>query len=820
MISNLFLLAPIVKNKGIDADLNISKLSSLFVLLICLGVSFIVKADIAKADHLVDHSVILNTDTHELDITAKLLIFDNTETQFSRELILAGQTKQYFTDISSDFVRSNKPDRDIWLNFQLVSKANHATHWFLTIGQSYFEYLYVYFVNQQGEVVNSFSNFKDKQVDEISYPNHSFDFLLAEGQDYEVFINISSLAKIVSKITISSPSAFTRDAITTSLLEGGFFGALLIIFIYNLFVFLNSRDRVHIYYAGYVLMCGVCFLGIDTLAKQFLGADSFLNSDFAQASSSMLMFVFYLLFLQEHLSIYSEFPAAKRLYILYFIFIFFAIFLCAFVENYLLFITTYLALGFYSLLSFIPLFRLSIKGNINALVVLLAYFLPITFSSLFIVSDLGLMYMAQDDIGFLVKYACVLEFVILAFALANRFFKDRKSSYNFQREAIFNLQESERLKREFLATLSHEFRTPMNGVQGSLELISLSEPSVEIEKHVENARKSSKHMLSLIEDVLQFVEVDENPQLENIEFDLEDLLLELKAKYDERFKQKSVIFKISNIAVGKRYLADYKRIYLALKHLIDNGAKFTDKGSVELLVSDRYYGSRCELHFRIIDSGVGVPVHLQGDIFSFFRQGDGSSSRRFGGLGLGLTIAKKQINTLRGRLTFESVPNKGSTFIVAIPVNIISNSSKIEKYLVETTSDQRLRISERGQKHNPVLVVEDNELNQSVIKAMVQNLGYAVVLCSNGLEAFNWTEKNSASIILMDCQMPVMDGFEATKKIRHSENTNSELAIIAVTGNVSEPEIQQCYAAGMDEVLTKPIQKVEIKNILERWIES
>src|SRR5690606_21759842 len=153
-------------------------------------------------------------------------------------------------------------------------------------------------------------------------------------------------------------------------------------------------------------------------------------------------------------------------------------------------------------------------------------------------------------------------------------------------------------------------------------------------------------------------------------------------------------------------------------------------------------------------------------------------------------------DTLRGRLTFESIPNKGSTFIVVIPVNALSKTFKINKSDERNNLSKRLRVSERGKKYNPILVVEDNELNQSVIKAMVSSLGYEVVVCSDGLQALRWTENNTASIILMDCQMPIMDGFEATRKIRASENTNSDLAIIAVTGNVSEPEIQMCYAAG------------------------
>ena len=784
----------------------------------------LLSSSLAQADQQV---VYLHKEIQRIDLGTSAYTFDNSNGDFSAEQIIQGGADNLFVKNYQSFIRNESSNQEYWIRLKFSQQQGNANpgSWFLSISQSYFEILDVYFLDEQQQLVQEYHREKYQDTKGITYPENSFEFFLEEDESVTVYLSIRNLNKLVTRVSISSAEFFAKESIKRSLLEGGFYGALLIIFLYNLFIYINIKDKIHLYYSLYVLMCGVCFFGIDKLAKEYTGANSFFHTDFSQASSSMLMLVFFLLFIREHLELDKLFPKLDVIYKLYFIFILISIICFALVSSYLLFLLTYAGLILYILLSLYPLAVLSFRKNKNALVILIAYLLPIFFATFYIFSDLGWISMEISKIGMLVKFGFIVEFSILSFALGNRLFVLRKESYEFQKRAIKNLEESDLLKQQFLATISHEFRNPMNGVQGSLELIGLAKDLQEVSAHVDNAKASAKHMMNVIADILEFLELSNNDAgLEVVYFDLEELLDFFFKKYNERFQKKMVTFKISNLAVGRYYFGDVKRIRVALKHLLDNAAKFTRQGSVELLVSDHASSGKTELYFRIIDTGVGIPLEKQDVIFSFFRQGDASTSRSFGGLGLGLTIAKIQIDRLGGRLFFESTYEQGSTFFVTIPVQLEFN----EKHLAKKTSEpilqtgikDKTRVSQKGLKNFPVLLVEDNALNRSVLTAMLESLGFQVAVCVNGKEAVEWCQKNQASIILMDCQMPVMDGFEAARQIRADGNLNSEIAIIAVTGNVSEQEMEQCFAAGMDQVLTKPIQKADVARILNQWVDA
>ncbi len=378
--------------------------------------------------------------------------------------------------------------------------------------------------------------------------------------------------------------------------------------------------------------------------------------------------------------------------------------------------------------------------------------------------------------------------------------------------ARIEAEKSELAKGQFLATMSHEIRTPMNGVLGINQLLAATKLNQEQQDYVNTMTHSGQTLLAIINDILDFSKMSAGEmQLHSKDFDLKELVNETVNLLVEVALEKQIML-LRDIAndCPNMLKGDNHRLQQVLFNLLGNAIKFTHQGQVKLQVKIKSLNDdNVRLLFEITDTGIGISPEKLSKLFTPFTQADSSITRDFGGTGLGLTISKNIVEMMDGEINVKSTPDVGSIFSFELPFFIVSHA---ETSIIDNKFDD-LNISK---KH--ILLVEDNRINQKVASLMLKSLGCELTLACNGQEAIEYFENGQFDLILMDCQMPVMGGLEATKKIRQLESGASYIPIIAVTANAMESDKESCIAAGMDDFITKPLDKVELTKKIRYWL--
>jgi signal transduction histidine kinase/CheY-like chemotaxis protein len=382
------------------------------------------------------------------------------------------------------------------------------------------------------------------------------------------------------------------------------------------------------------------------------------------------------------------------------------------------------------------------------------------------------------------------------------------------RQAMILAEDAVKTKADFLATMSHEIRTPLNGVIGMANLLIDTNLNEEQKNYVQTLSRSAQVLLSLINDILDFSKIEAGKMhLESASFGFKPLLQDLRDMFTYPFEHKHIRYneKLSD-DLPKVVSGDMSRLRQVLINLIGNALKFTAQGSVTLeisVVEENDDGWR--IRFAVTDTGIGISKEAQEKLFEAFTQADSSTTRKFGGTGLGLSISKKLIHLMQGDLAVNSELGVGSTFFFII--NLGKSTEIITELRHTPTDDAILSTHEKT-----VLLVEDNKVNQLVASKLLQKFGYAYAIAENGEEALKQLAERSFDVILMDCQMPIMDGFEATKTIRLMEqHSGQHIPIIGLTANALDGDRERCMTCGMDDYSTKPIKIDELKDKLNYW---
>ncbi len=359
--------------------------------------------------------------------------------------------------------------------------------------------------------------------------------------------------------------------------------------------------------------------------------------------------------------------------------------------------------------------------------------------------------------------------------------------------------------------MSHELRTPMNGVLGMLQLLETTEMSEEQAEYAALASESTEHLLKVINDILDFSRIERSAlELEHIPFALGELIGSCAQAFQHSAVQRGLQLNL-RFPAGLEKLqvkGDPTRIRQILVNLIGNALKFTEHGSVSIepawqVLDDELIWFSCTVR----DSGIGISAERLELMFDAFQQADSSISRRYGGTGLGLPIARTLAERMGGTLHARSEEGQGSVFTLEIPLAL--------QYLAEPEAlPQLLAGHGKGRK---VLLVEDNPVNQTVIEAMLHSLGFEVSLAHDGIEAVEQARNGSFAAVLMDCRLPLVDGYEATRQIRQLPD-NAQLPIIALTANALQGDREECLQAGMNDYLAKPFKRTDLQRILQRWV--
>ncbi len=367
------------------------------------------------------------------------------------------------------------------------------------------------------------------------------------------------------------------------------------------------------------------------------------------------------------------------------------------------------------------------------------------------------------------------------------------------------------MKSQFLATMSHEIRTPMNGIMGYLDLLNATGLNQDQSEYLSDAKTASKMLLYLINDILDFSKIEAGKlSIEKTPFLLRNAIIDTVSLHALKAGEKGLkLLTEIDEHVPEAVIGDPTRLKQVIHNLVSNAVKFTEKGEVKVKVGSRKGpGNSSFIDFEVSDTGIGIEEQALKRLFKPFTQADSSTTRKFGGTGLGLAISSELVRLMGGDISVESAPNKGAIFRFSICLEISDGEAGILKKLAEIENNRdaaKLSQNTKNSMNARILLVEDNEMNRDIVITVLRHNNLTCDTAADGAEAVRAVKEKEYDIIFMDCQMPVMDGYESTRRIREIEAGKRHTMIVAMTANAMEGDRKKCIDAGMDDYLAKPL---------------
>lgn len=438
----------------------------------------------------------------------------------------------------------------------------------------------------------------------------------------------------------------------------------------------------------------------------------------------------------------------------------------------------------------------------------------------------GVDIVAEKLIVKLIFNNLILAFCLVSTFIAHLLYRTNKLSneylqYNLQQNIKLNEQNLKQQK-SFLAVMSHEIRTPLNSIIGAINLVDQAKLSFSDAENLKIAKQSSHILADIIGDILDYSKIESGKiSLDKVEIKLANVMSDIENLFKVQMRTKGLDFKVDldSKLLNSYFGADETRFRQILINFISNAYKFTASGHVHIKVKPlKTEQFQTLLEFRISDTGIGMSLENEKRLFQSFQQADSTITRKFGGTGLGLVICKNLIELMGGRIVYDTRLGIGTTFVFTL---IFENIAKAENHLVTEKLNQHFQFAKYSELK--ILVVDDVQINQIILSKTLQKIGFSADVASNGQEAIEKHLSENYDIIFMDCQMPVLDGIQATKDIRYNEkvlNVYKPVAIIALTANASVEDKNTCLSAGMNQFLAKPFSYEQIEKVLQIVIEQ
>ena len=632
---------------------------------------------------------------------------------------------------------------------------------------------------------------------------------LSPGDEINLHLRVESEGSLFVPATLWQRTAYYQNRLKKTLLFGGFFSLCLVLGIYNLFLYFSTRDRSYLFYT----LNNVAVFWFQASAHGFtvhyLWQDHFPKFAYIEPHLSLwLGFSTILLFANSFLKLNRYHPRFNSLFIGLIIVCTFMGLMTVVSRDHRWIWTIFNALSPIVLLTILSAGIYSMrKGNHAARFFLLGW-------SFFLISALIATFYYQGLLPdntftkYCSLYGSAIEGILLSIALADRINWIQKEKIKAQLEVVEALSQTNRIKDEFLLTISHELRTPLNGILGAATLNRNEKDYGKLEENNELIMLSANRMAESIEDLLCLSELNAGAmQVDSYPFQFSEKLHDLIETVSSECQKKGLAFTADINAVENRhYLGDHEKIRNVLRQLLRNAIAYTTDGSISLTIKAVHTSNvQDTLSFIIKDTGTGIAPAKLDLIFDAFQQASGGYSRDNEGLGIGLSICKRLVEMMGGNIRVESATDQGALFEVTLPLN------RHHPAPAEPDPDP-------GQKNlTPhVLIVEDNLVNRQILRKMLEKLHCRVSIATDGQEAIDQVEAEKPDLILMDCQMPVMDGFQSTEQIR-ARYSETELPVVAVSANAMTKDKLRCFSVGMNDFLKKPVSLHDLESVVLRW---
>ncbi|MBX9913193.1 MAG: response regulator [Pseudomonadaceae bacterium] len=716
-----------------------------------------------------------------------------------------------------------------WLRVDLTYQPREASgqkDWLLSLAYPPLDHVDLYLPAAEGgfQLASSSGDAWPFSQRQIKQSDFLFALQLQPGQTQRLYLRVASAGSVQAPLTLWAPTAYLEDLTAHTYLLGIIYGVMLVMLLYNLFVYLSVRDASYLYYIFYIGSIGLYQATANGVGAQYLWPD---NPAIANAAPPFLIgatALFGAQFVRSFLNMVTwsrGLDFSLRLMMLCGL----GLIVLTFTVGYSLplKLAPYVAVPFVAL-CFTAGIRAWRRGLRVARYFLLAW-------SAFLVGGLvyTLMVLGYLPNNFFTSYAsqigAAMEVTLLSLALADRINVMKEERGQLLQESSRKLEElnqqlavSNQLKDEFLATVSHELRTPMNGVIGSLELMQTLEMDTELAQYQSIAAASARDMLHMVSDMLMLTELQAGHQYAgHAPFSLRGLLEQQRHRFAARAAAKGLTFTLEiEPRLPDTLLGDAHKLGQCLGYLLDNAVKFTAAGSIGVHVKALHSTPHnLQLQIQVRDTGVGFDSPVGGQLYQHFLQLDGSLTREYGGLGIGLAICRQLIELLGGSLSHTSKPGQGSQFNLCLALDlssVVASSPATSLTAAPRATGPLVRSSGECR----VLLVEDHLIDQLLLRGMLLKLGYQVRCAENGRSALELLRQGNIDALLIDCQMAQDDAFAICRALRKLPGC-ADLPVLAISQN-AQAERERCIAAGMSEVLSKPLKFSAVQDCLHHWL--